>query len=260
LENTEIIELKDFYVYLLMNKEDKKVFYVGKGKGERAYEHEKEASNQNETDKHKKINELKEKNSYEVIVIGRYQTAAEAFAVESTLIHWVYGKNNLTNEQSGHGSDSVREKDDYSEKEGIDIPKKLYLNDGSYTIEQLDDRNKNQIIRFMNNLKCELENKTDYKFSDIDIKQSRFTRIYLDIGDFKINIGTTNSAAKKVFFEVTHKNKDTDRIVELSNKTNFEIKNHGEWCKLNLPATSDMDKILEYLECYKSILEKYLGI
>jgi len=87
------------YVYLLINSENNKVFYVGKGQKNRIFDHELE--NNEEKDKNKKIVEIKN-NGYKVIrKILRYnldkKTAEE---VESSIIDYI-GKENLTNIVSG---------------------------------------------------------------------------------------------------------------------------------------------------------------
>jgi len=103
-------DLKPYYVYELVDPRDGQVFYIGKGLGARAFQHELEAKNQSiETEKTKIIREI-ENTSMRVAVrvIGRYETEAQAFAVEATLIHWVYGLDNLTNLQGGHGGSTIR--------------------------------------------------------------------------------------------------------------------------------------------------------
>ena len=61
-------------------------------------------------------------------VLGRFDTEQEAYAVEATLIHWVYGHENLTNIQAGHGWRHIRPKaQGFSELQGIDIPKRIKI-------------------------------------------------------------------------------------------------------------------------------------
>ena len=43
---SEVIKLKQFYVYVLIDPRDNEVFYVGKGQGERAFQHERDVISQ----------------------------------------------------------------------------------------------------------------------------------------------------------------------------------------------------------------------
>ena len=102
-------------------------------------------------------------------MIGRYRTATEAFAVESTLIHWIHGKENLTNDQNGHGADSIRDKGNHGEIPNIDIKEKIRSFDGSYSLKHEEARDRNNIIPLMTDLKKYFEGETGYQFSDVDI-------------------------------------------------------------------------------------------
>ena len=117
----------EYYVYELrdMTDQDKpKVLYVGKGVGGRVNEHAKVVATKMRNDptsitSDKEIaimNLLEAKNlnpnCLGELVIGRYGTESEALAVESTLIKWVYGHNELTNIVHGHHADQIRNKGD----------------------------------------------------------------------------------------------------------------------------------------------------
>lgn len=93
--------LKPYYVYVLMDSSARRVFYVGKGQGERIFQHTKEVGKGiKETAKQKEIHRIEcLGSSVAKLVIGRFDSAEEAFSVESILIHWVYGIENLTNRQ-----------------------------------------------------------------------------------------------------------------------------------------------------------------
>lgn len=117
----------DYYVYELIdstNPNQLKVFYVGKGIGARIKDHAKKVLakiSANEEIKDPKELVLKQlltstntsPDCLKELVIGRYATEDEAFAVESTLIKWVYGHENLTNIVHGHRADQIREKGNY---------------------------------------------------------------------------------------------------------------------------------------------------
>lgn len=105
-------ELKDrigYYVYLLVDPRDNKIFYVGKGHGNRVFQHEIEAeSEERDSAKCNKINEIKASNAEVVKYIVRWgMSEEEAFILESSLIDLLSSnlvKGILTNEVAGHGS------------------------------------------------------------------------------------------------------------------------------------------------------------
>lgn len=122
--------LLPYYVYLLLNPvADNRVFYVGKGTGQRAGAHYNDLNRLlkrlaqecgdelNEADlsaKQRVIHNIQkqERQPLEVIV-GRYETEQEAFAVEATLLHFLYGKSSLTNIASGRGHRYIRTKEEF---------------------------------------------------------------------------------------------------------------------------------------------------
>jgi DNA-binding NarL/FixJ family response regulator len=115
-EINKLLLLKPFYVYALHDENDHDFFYIGKGQDARLFQHAKEARRcQSEKEKNKKILEI-ERSGHKVkqTVIGRFDSDAEAFAIESTLIHWVYGIDNLTNIASGHGANFIRPRNNFS--------------------------------------------------------------------------------------------------------------------------------------------------
>ncbi|MEN9920396.1 MAG: hypothetical protein RL538_289 [Candidatus Parcubacteria bacterium] len=101
------IEKLGYYVYVLIDPRSKKVFYVGKGKGSRIYNHvlEAECINKNEKLKIAKIKEI-HKAGKEVLheIVRHGLTEGEALAVEASLIDFI-GLKNLTNIVDGHYTD-----------------------------------------------------------------------------------------------------------------------------------------------------------
>ena len=151
--------LLPYYVYVLLNPlRSNKAFYVGKGTGQRAGTHERnidrlleeeerkrnqqleqEEERQDEdsvhrildeilSNKQREILEIKNANSSPLqVIVGRYETKEEAYAVEAALIHFMFGYENLTNVASGHGYKFLRTKNEYEKivataKEQKDIP------------------------------------------------------------------------------------------------------------------------------------------
>ena len=180
-------ELKEYYVYELRDPRDDTVFYVGKGKGRRAEHHEKEAirNDVNGTAKSIRIMEIRARNeSLKIVVIGRFDTEAAALAVEATLIHWVYGYDNLTNIQGGHGCDSIRNRGDYSEIGGIDIPKPMRSTDGAYTNQNIAHIEKYGVKEKLLILKESIEHcYPEWTVSDVDMSHPMDPSIWIKFGD-----------------------------------------------------------------------------
>lgn len=140
--------MPDYYVYELINFSNPnkpKVFYVGKGVGSRVYEHARIVCNKIQsgvtiTDpKEKALQQLLEDESPEnlkELVIGRYATEAEALAVESTLIKWVYGHDSLTNIVHGHQEQHIRQKGNYDFEE--ELQPRRYMDELRHNIESGD--------------------------------------------------------------------------------------------------------------------------
>lgn len=114
------IELKPYYVYELRDPTNgNAVFYVGKGTRRRIQDHEREANLTEEpnSEKIKRIKDIKAKGCDPTgLVIARFDTEDEAYAVETVLMHWVHGfpddanDSGLTNVQAGHGHIYIRPK------------------------------------------------------------------------------------------------------------------------------------------------------
>jgi hypothetical protein len=101
------IEKLGYYVYALIDPRNKKVFYVGKGKGNRIYAHVEasELVDVKEVEKIKTIREIRAAGKdVKHVVVRHGLTESEAFAVEAAMIDYIQGiqKYNLTNLQDGH--------------------------------------------------------------------------------------------------------------------------------------------------------------
>lgn len=99
--------LNGFYVYALVDPRNDKVFYIGKGTGNRVFSHEIESGKSRESEK-KKLQHIREIENcgYSVrrLIINWGLTENEAFIVEATLINLLNRMPDiqLTNEVSGH--------------------------------------------------------------------------------------------------------------------------------------------------------------
>ncbi len=102
-----LASINGFYVYALIDPRDDKVFYIGKGTGNRVFSHEIESEKSNKSEKKKlqKIREI-EKDGFFVkrLLVNWGLNENEAFASEATLINLLnhFPSFRLTNEVSGH--------------------------------------------------------------------------------------------------------------------------------------------------------------
>ncbi len=113
--SNETAEQMGYYVYRLIDPRNGQTFYVGKGKGNRVFQHvqgaieyydgvdKSEHDYENDPNKLRIIREIREAGLEVIHIIQRWHlTESEAFEVESALIDCFPG---LSNIQSGHGSE-----------------------------------------------------------------------------------------------------------------------------------------------------------
>lgn len=164
IQEDHVEPLLPHYVYVLLDPlKDNQPFYVGKGTGTRVQQHVaevklklKKALEENATSalscaKQERIAKiLNGKLAPLEVILGRFETAEEAFAVEAIYIHQVIGYDNLTNIASGHGSQFIRTKEQFelickqaiSQEsialvDGIDQNRIRGIRDGSYRNEKI---------------------------------------------------------------------------------------------------------------------------
>lgn len=107
----EVTDKLQYYVYCLVNPADDKIFYIGKGKGDRVFAHAKCAVKEEteETLKYNTIRDILNKGQQvEYFIIRHGLTEDNAILVESVLIDLLTydgfnTKSVLTNIQKGHG-------------------------------------------------------------------------------------------------------------------------------------------------------------
>lgn len=99
----EITELLGHYVYLYINPLNDKLFYVGKGKGNRVFEHLFETSESEKTNTIREIRRLGAEPQIELLRYG--MSEREAALVEATIIDLV-GTSQLSNKVRGYHSRS----------------------------------------------------------------------------------------------------------------------------------------------------------
>lgn len=101
-----VIEKIQSYVYFLVDPRNDEVFYVGKGKGNRVFQHAEDALvSEADSDKLEKIREIRATGkAVQHFILRHGLKDEESLLVEASLIDFI-GKGNLTNKQSGHHSD-----------------------------------------------------------------------------------------------------------------------------------------------------------
>ncbi len=146
------------YVYMLLDPlNGNEPFYVGKGMGTRVSYHaddvlaklrvaEGDADNAISGAKQRRIAEIFKSNARPLeVILARFETAEEAYAVESVYIHQVLGYDKLTNIAGGHGGKFIRSRDQLAHirehardqesierVEGIDQHRVRGIRDGSF--------------------------------------------------------------------------------------------------------------------------------
>jgi len=135
------IEKIGFYVYILVNPQNNKIFYVGKGKGNRIFDHINcEIDNQAENEKFKIIEEIKKSNKEVKLYIVRHGSKDEkiAYEIEATLIDLLTHRDfkhlsEITNILAGH----------YTWERGIKTVEEI---EQLYTVEELTEVKHNLLI------------------------------------------------------------------------------------------------------------------
>jgi len=257
LENQ--IPLKKYYVYLLIDPRNKEVFYVGKGQGERALQHVRVAKNDSEGHKNNRILEIQASgNDVKELVIGRYDSEEEAYAVESTLIKWGYGFENLTNSVHGHYSQSIRKKDFHDIVDGIDIPIKLYNQAGEYTEAFRKLVEENQVAHAVEDMRLKFIERLGLEFTEVDLSNPRFINFSWHYGDICLRIARppTKEAFSITLNSFIPSKKNKQIVNEISAKTDFESKKDGEYAR-HIPDINSADPqvLIDRFLMLKSILE-----
>ena len=134
--------LLPFYVYVLAHPTDKHVFYVGKGQENRLYQHWNEVRRTLGSElppdgpKQTFLRRLADEGLTPLqTIIGRYKLESEAFAVEATLINWMYGYANLSNQNRGKGAHLIRPQGIFDELLNIDVPRPDRSDNGMSLVE-----------------------------------------------------------------------------------------------------------------------------
>lgn len=182
MNDSVVVENKDgavpllpFYVYVLIDPVNGKVFYVGKGQGTRVQHHVTMARSPSKQEdalddpKMEKIQEILATGCEPTeLVVARFETESEAFAVEATLIQWVYGFANLTNLIQGRGADCIRVQGNLGECQRLDVPEPVRRNDGDFSDNNRRMLNESGAVDLLTKLKKLLQ---DEKFEIRDFSE-----------------------------------------------------------------------------------------
>ena len=120
-----LLALGDYYVYGLVDPRTDQIFYIGKGSGNRVFDHEKQSLNSpnSEVDKIKTISDIKNQElDVKKIIILWNLDEKEAFAAEAALINalnFIY-KPGLTNIVAGHHSAGALTVEEFEKIYGAD--------------------------------------------------------------------------------------------------------------------------------------------
>lgn len=120
-----MLSLGEYYVYGLIDPRCNKIFYIGKGTGNRVFEHERESLSSPDSDKLKlkTISDIKAAGlDVTKIIINSNLTESEAFAAEASLINAFnyVGDVKLTNVVAGHHSTEALSVEDFERLYGAE--------------------------------------------------------------------------------------------------------------------------------------------
>lgn len=113
-----------YYVYALIDPRNNEIFYVGKGINDRVFQHEWEKETAIESEKHLRINAIKESgNAVKKVILLYGLTEESAFASESALINLLnYTEHHkLTNIMSGHHAEPVMTVEEFELFHGAEL-------------------------------------------------------------------------------------------------------------------------------------------
>ena len=136
-------QLGEYYVYVLRNPVNGRIFYVGKGKGKRLCDHFQNAISNMASSDVERLGEIRKlfveghKPCDIGRIIARVTSEALAFMIESLYIKFVIGFKNLHNIQPGHASGLYRSHEDWELRKGFDIP--IVVEKGQARDESLDE-------------------------------------------------------------------------------------------------------------------------
>lgn len=258
--------LKPHYVYVLVDPlQNNEIFYVGKGTSQRGHDHYKEALRPDAQDSQKigRIKSIHDQGSKPLVrVIGRFDTEDRAYAVESTLIHWVYGLENLANIQPGRGHRQIRSRKEglIIELQDIDIPKRMKITGNGYLLEKIDNHARLNHFEKMEELYIFLKEKGIPVEDEgaVMIEGGRYIAISISINpSAKLTLQITDSERHTIILNFrpnSEKIEDRRIFIEFVKETfQIEAKNGGRYAKLDLDSWNNLT-VNDHEKIYKSII------
>ena len=258
--------LKPHYVYFLADPlQNNEIFYVGKGTSQRGHDHYKEALRPDAQDSQKiaRIKSIHDQGSEPLVrVIGRFDTEDMAYAVESTLIHWVYGLENLANIQPGRGHRQIRSRKEglIIELQDIDIPKRMKITGNGYLQEKIDNHTRLNHFERMEELYIFLKEKGIPVEDEgaVMIEGGRYIAISISINpSAKLTLHITDSNRHTIILNLrpnSEKIEDRRIFIEFVKETfQIEAKSDGRYAKLDLDSWNNLT-VDDHEKIYKSII------
>lgn len=284
-------QLLPYYVYELRDQNGA-TFYVGKGQGNRADHHtsevqrllklEMESPEGEDQDQrarsakqHRIAKMLEAGETPQVIVIGRFETEDEAFAVETVLINWVYAYENLTNISRGRRAAHVRPCGNHGTLHNIDIPRPSSERNGDYAADKISRLQAAGAYDFLSELRAKAEDRgfdvrgfedqSDRPFHPGESNGQLAFLVRVDGVDLMVNFSSTKRPAVSVANTLhTRANVEKwfDKLSEMhpvSEPKNIRILNAGRYRSLGSAGTAlkfeNAADVLGELERIRSVLQ-----
>lgn len=133
--------LATHYVYALCSPVDHRVFYVGKGTGDRIWHHFRDAESTKGSSKLDEIRHFQRKGHGPADIariLAWVDNEPTAFALEALAVKFVHGLFELENIQRGHHHGLFRAKDDWELRMGFDLPFAVFPGQRQDRTEMLD--------------------------------------------------------------------------------------------------------------------------
>lgn len=144
-------------------------------------------------------------------------------------------------------------------KPGMKKPEKR---DNDYSNRFRKARDQYNIVEEVNKLKSYMLLEKDFVFSEIDIKDARFTKIFYNIEDFRIEVGMSHNKKRGISIVVVPQKNDLagkEALIRLCEKNaKFTSKNNGVYARHKDAerTVTEFDKVLARFEIIKKDIEE----
>lgn len=264
----DVTELKAHYVYVLIDPRNNadEIFYVGMGQGRRGNQHLQDALKEQENDENtwsekiRRILAIKKAGSEpRTVVVARFDTPEEAFAVESVFIKWVYGIAQLTNKIHGHGHDYIRKNGDFLSNPDLDIQRRVVVIAGQYTQENHDRIIASGLDVYLTKMKDLIKAyHEDWNISDIALESMNvsFYITVLDIAKIECYLPAKAKYGSPIQIRVrSMTGRPSDNFTELATRLNCKIMNQDRNPYFRLAEDNQNDDLIMRLSVYDNKLQ-----